>query len=230
MIFQEPMSSLDPVMRIGRQIGEALRRHRGLDRAAARTAAIDLLRMVRIADPESRVDDYPHRLSGGMRQRVMIAMAIAGHPRVLIADEPTTALDVTVEAQIMGLLARLQSDLALGMLLITHNLGLVARWSQRVAVMYAGRIVETGPTGTVLRTPAHPYTRALLAARPGAGAGRLADIPGAVPAPGALPAGCAFAPRCSAATSRCHSERPLLRDHGPARRAACHHAVTEGAA
>ena len=224
MIFQEPMASLNPVMTIGAQIGESLRLHRNAGRAAARDGAIELLARVRIPDPARRVDEHPHRLSGGMRQRVMLAIALAGAPRLLIADEPTTALDVTVEAQIMTLLRSLQRELDLGILLITHNVGLVARWAQRVAIMYAGRIVESGTVGEVLAAPAHPYTRALLAARPGAGRERLEDIRGVVPALGTRTPGCAFAPRCRFAIDRCRVDSPTLTAIAPERHVACHRA------
>ena len=192
MIFQEPMSSLNPLLKVGEQIAEVVRAHRGLGRAAARRHAIEMLAQVKIPDPEARTAEYPHRLSGGMRQRVMIAMALACHPSLLIADEPTTALDVTIQAQILDLMRGLQAQLSMGMLFITHNLGVVAEIADRVAVMYAGRIVEQGEATVVFARPLHPYTIALLASIPrveGGGrdpAHRLAAIPGQVPSAMAL--------------------------------------------
>lgn len=217
MIFQEPMTCLNPVLSIGEQLAETLVSHRGLTWAQAREEAIGLLEQVRISDPRQRLTDYPHRLSGGMRQRVMIAMAIACKPKLLIADEPTTALDVTVQAQILALLRRLQQTYGAAMLLITHNLAVVAQVAHRVAVMYAGRIVETGPVRSVLKSPQHPFTLGLIGATPGFSAtgtgqarARLADIGGMVPPAGQLPLGCAFAPRCFRAVEKCREERPAL--------------------
>ena len=228
MIFQEPMTSLNPVMSIGRQIVEAIREHRDMTGQAARAEAIALLERVRIPDAAERMNEYPHRLSGGMRQRVMIAMALACRPKILIADEPTTALDVTVQAQILALLARLQAELGMGMLLITHNLGVVAQIAQRVLVMYAGRIVEEAPVRALFRDPLHPYTEGLLGATPrmhkDAEAGardRLIDIAGVVPPPDQLPPGCAFAPRCPKVFARCHAERPALLPTPDGRKTAC---------
>ena len=226
MIFQEPATSLNPVLTVGRQIGEALARHVGLSGAAARARAQELLAAVGIADAPRRLDEYPFQLSGGMKQRVMIAIALAADPRVLIADEPTTALDVTIQAQILDLLRRLQAERGMGMLLITHDLGVVARMAQRVAVMYAGQIVEEAPREAFFRAPAHPYTRMLFAALPDLGTrgGRLATIPGQVPALDALPAGCRFAARCPQAVPRCSAEKPELRalPGRPEARVRCH--------
>jgi oligopeptide/dipeptide ABC transporter ATP-binding protein len=207
-VFQEPGASLNPVMRIGTQIREALTRHR--PRFANDAEVIRLLRQVGIPAPETRLKDYPHQLSGGMQQRVMIAMALAPQPKLLIADEPTTALDVTVQAQIIELLRDLQHQLGMSILLITHNLGLVGDIADRVGVMYAGQIVEEGTALDVLQRPRHPYTQALLRSVPGLGrAGRrLESIPGTVPRPGDWPVGCRFAPRCPKARSEC-SLRPI---------------------
>ena len=222
MIFQEPMTSLNPVYPVGDQVGEALRLHRGLSKKEARARAVELLRLVGIPVPERRVDEYPHQLSGGMRQRVMIAMALANEPDLLIADEPTTALDVTIQAQILELLLELRDRLGMGMVLVTHDLGVVAEVADRVVVMYAGQVVEEGPVEALFDRPAHPYTRGLLAAipRPDQKAGRLAVIPGTVPAPTHWPDGCRFRPRCPYAWDRCH-EQPALLDAGPGQRARC---------
>ena len=229
MIFQDPIASLNPVQTVGQQIVEAIRSHRDVGRREARQQAIELLRSVHLPDPETRIDYYPHRLSGGMCQRVMIAMALASHPRILIADEPTTALDTTVQAQVMALLKKAQRDTGTAVVLITHNLAVAADAAEDVAVMYAGRIVESGPVRQVFRTPMHPYTRGLLAAIPtgeetgeGGEIPRLVEIPGTVPRPGSLGAGCAFAPRCPRRQARCTEERPELESHGePGRAAAC---------
>ncbi|MBI4957168.1 MAG: ABC transporter ATP-binding protein [Myxococcales bacterium] len=212
MIFQDPMTSLNPYLTVGAQLSEVLELHEGLAHAAARARSTELLRQVGIPAPESRLDEHPHRLSGGMRQRVMIAMALACRPKLLFADEPTTALDVTVQAQILELLCRERDAVGCGILLITHDLGVVARVADRVAVMYAGRIVEAGPAREVLRRPRHPYTLALLRAVPRvdaeADAEALVAIPGAPPSPLALPTGCAFHPRCALAEARCRETRP----------------------
>ncbi|MBM3522153.1 MAG: ABC transporter ATP-binding protein [Alphaproteobacteria bacterium] len=228
MIFQEPMTALNPLLKIGRQIGESVMRHRGLERADARARAAEMLGLVRIPDPERWLDGYPHQMSGGMRQRVMIAMALACGPAVLLADEPTTALDVTIQAQILGLIRELQARLGLALVLITHDLGVVAETADRVAVMYAGRIVEQGSTPALLERPRHPYTRGLLAAVPdlvarrrGQSPRRLAEIPGIVPRLDRLPAGCAFAPRCAQANDRCRRETPVLEAAAPDHLVAC---------
>jgi oligopeptide/dipeptide ABC transporter ATP-binding protein len=212
MVFQEPMTSLNPVLRIGKQIEEALILHRGFDQRNARRETIALLGHVGIASPEHRVDQYPHELSGGMKQRVMIAMAVAGRPKLLIADEPTTALDVTIQAQILNLLRSLCREHGMALLLITHDLGIVAHYAARVNVMYGGKIVEQAPVIPLFDTPAHPYTRALLGALPRADAAgaRLEAIPGRVPPPDRLPLGCPFTPRCKYVLERCPNEMPAL--------------------
>ena len=223
MIFQEPMTSLNPVFSIGDQIGESLIVHRGASRAAARAEAARLLDLVGIPAAASRLDRYPHELSGGQRQRAMIAIALACKPRLLIADEPTTALDVTVQAQILDLIARLRRELGMAVLLITHDLGVVAEFCDRVAVMYAGRIVEEAPATALFAAPGHRYTEALLRSMPAANApGRdLPSIPGSVPPPAARGAGCVFAPRCGFATPRCRAELPPL--GAPPHRLRCWH-------
>jgi oligopeptide/dipeptide ABC transporter ATP-binding protein len=213
MIFQEPMTSLNPVFTCGDQIAEALILHEKLDRRAARGRTIDMLRLVGIPSPEQRVDEYPHQMSGGMRQRVMIAMALACHPAVLIADEPTTALDVTIQAQILELLERLQRELGMAVLLITHDLGIVAGTADRVAVMYAGQVVEYCTVQQAFDRTLHPYTAGLLASLPKLGVKQdtLRVIPGNVPNPAHFPAGCRFHPRCPLADDRCRREEPTLR-------------------
>ncbi len=231
MIFQEPMTSLNPVMTIGRQITEALLLHESLSRAAARRKAIDMLRLVRIADPEQRIREYPHQLSGGMRQRAMIAMALACNPKVLIADEPTTALDVTIQAQILDLIRELQSELGTAVILITHDLGVVAEMAQRVIVMYAGRKVEEGPVEALFATPLHPYTRGLLGSVPRLAPARgapsrpppLQEIPGMGPTLVNLLPGCVFAPRCALADDRCRREYPPYEQKRQGHAAACWH-------
>ena len=231
MIFQEPATSLNPVLTVGRQIGEVLARHLGLSGTAARARALELLNAVGIADAARRLGEYPFQLSGGMKQRVMIAIALAADPRVLIADEPTTALDVTIQAQILDLLRSLQAARGMGLLLITHDLGVVARMAQRVAVMYAGQIVEEAPRETFFTAPRHPYTRMLFAALPDLAArdGRLATIPGQVSALDALPTGCRFSARCPLAVPRCTAEMPELRalPGRPEARVRCHLAESE---
>jgi peptide/nickel transport system ATP-binding protein len=225
-VFQEPMTSLNPVLRIGNQIEEVLREHMDLSRAGARGRAVELLDLVHIPDPERRVEEYPHQLSGGMRQRVMIAMALACDPKILIADEPTTALDVTIQAGILDLLRELRGRLGTAIILITHNLGVVADLADRVVVMYAGRKAEEAPVGELFAHPQHPYTIGLLGAVPRAGAarnGRLQEIPGRVPSLAELPAHCAFADRCPRADDQSWSEVPALRRVRPDHAVACFH-------
>jgi oligopeptide/dipeptide ABC transporter ATP-binding protein len=209
LVFQEPGTALDPVRTIGSELVGVLRRHRSLGRREARRAALEWVRRVSLPDPERRLDDLPHRMSGGMRQRAMIALALAGGPRLLVADEPTTALDVTIQAQILDLLRDLRRDLGLAILLITHDLGVVADTADRALVMYAGEIVECAGARDLFARPAHPYTRGLLASRPGED-GRLRAMPGSVPEPGCRPVGCAFEPRCPEAFGRCRAARPTL--------------------
>ena len=223
MIFQEPMSALNPVFTVGEQVAEGLRVHERLSRRAARARAAELLGRVGIPDPFRRLGQYPHELSGGMRQRVMIAAALACRPRLLIADEPTTALDVTIQAQILALLASLQRETGMAILLITHDLGVIAQVVGRVAVMYAGRVVETGPVVPVFARPAHPYTRALLNSIPARNedAARLPAIPGSVPVPAAWPSGCRFHPRCARAEAACAALLPPPVEVGPGHAASC---------
>ena len=220
MIFQEPMTSLNPVMRIGDQITEVVRLHRETTAKDAWKQAVEMLRLVRIPEPERRAQEYPHQLSGGMRQRAMIAMALACRPTLLIADEPTTALDVTIQAQILALIVDLQKRLGTGLILITHDLGVVAQTAQRVIVMYAGKKVEEATVEALFEHPMHPYTRGLMASMPAVigldanNDARLTEIPGMVPSLVNLPAGCAFAPRCTLAVERCRAEYPPLQDFG----------------
>ncbi|HYL55494.1 MAG TPA: ABC transporter ATP-binding protein [Gemmatimonadales bacterium] len=221
MIFQEPMTSLNPVFTVGDQIAEAAIVHQHLSHSAARRRAIEMLQLVGIPDPEEGVDHYPHQMSGGMRQRVMIAMALVCHPKLLIADEPTTALDVTIQAQILELLERLQAELGMAVMLITHDLGVVAGTADRVVVMYAGQVVEQASTVELFARPLHPYTEGLLASVPRLDAsqqdrarGRLHSIPGQVPAATAWPDGCRFHPRCPYAWDRCRAEEPPLLESG----------------
>ena len=220
MVFQDPLTALNPVWSVGFQIGELFRVHRGLSRRDARLRAVELLERVRIPAAAARVGEYPHQFSGGMRQRVMIAMALALDPKVLIADEPTTALDVTVQAQILELLDELRAETGMGLLLITHDLGVVAETAHRVAVMYAGRVVETGPTEAVLSDPRHPYTEGLLASVPRGQSGReerLRPITGAPPSLARIPPGCPFHPRCPYVIEQCRTERPPLAPVGSRR-------------
>ena len=211
-VFQEPGDALDPVRTIGSELVAVLRRHRGLSRSEARREALSWLARVALPDPDARMEDLPHRMSGGMRQRAMVALALAGGPRLLVADEPTTALDVTIQAQILELLGRLRDELGLAVLLVTHDLGIVGDVADRALVMYAGEIVEEAPVERLFGAPMHPYTRALLSSRPdavsGAGRTKLPAIGGAVPEPGDWPPGCRFAPRCPLAFDRCAVERP----------------------
>ena len=226
MIFQEPMTSLNPVFTIGSQITEVLRRHRRLTQRQARELAAALLAKVSIPDAERRLDDYPHQLSGGMRQRVMIAMALSCNPKLLVADEPTTALDVTTQAQVLEQMRELQNEFRMAVILVTHDLGVVAETCQRALVMYCGSIVEAGRTEQLFSSPRHPYTAGLLASIPRIRVERIAElpvIPGRVPDPGDLPAGCRFAGRCSHVQPRCHQERPTLRGDTNGGAVACHY-------
>jgi peptide/nickel transport system ATP-binding protein len=224
MIFQEPMTSLNPVLKTGDQVGEPLRIHRGLSRSAARAEAVALFKKVGIADPERRIHDYPHQMSGGMRQRVMIAMALACRPELVIADEPTTALDVTIQAQILELLASLRREMGMSLLLITHDLGVVAESCDEVLVMYAGHVVEKARAKELFARPRHPYTAGLLRSVPSmqAGGGRtLQEIPGVVPPLDALPPGCRFQDRCPRVQERCRKEAPELSPIAPERLVRC---------
>jgi oligopeptide transport system ATP-binding protein len=224
MVFQEPTTSLNPVLTVGRQISESLELHRGLDREAARAESVRLLRLVGIPDPERRVRDYPHQFSGGMQQRIMIAMALSCDPELLIADEPTTSLDVTVQAQLLEIIANLRSQFGAAVIIITHNLGVVARYVDRVNVMYAGSLVETGPTETIYAEPKHPYTLGLLASVPRLDSPRrqsLRVIKGLPPNMARLPKGCPFAPRCDYVMDRCREEKPPLEQVGDNHFRAC---------
>ncbi|EKG38347.1 ABC transporter ATP-binding protein [Pseudomonas syringae] len=229
MIFQEPMTSLNPVFTIGEQIAESVMRHQGLSDKAARQRALDMLEKVRVPDAHQRLDAYPHELSGGMRQRAMIAMALANDPALIIADEPTTALDVTIQAQILSLIANLQTETGTAMILITHDLGVVAEVADEVMVMYAGRVVESGPVKTLFDDPQHPYTIGLMGSMPSIGPreGRLATINGRVPTPAEMPSGCRFAGRCPFVIQQCRDERPPLLELSPGHFAACIRAPLE---
>ncbi len=232
MIFQEPMTSLNPLMTIGRQIGEAIALHRGLSRGEAEEQSIEMLRRVHMPEPERRVHAYPHQLSGGMRQRAMIAMALSCNPKLLIADEPTTALDVTIQAQILDLMRELQQQFGTAIILITHDMGVVAENADRVVVMYAGRKVEEASADDLFEQPGHPYTMGLLGSLPNlevaahtdARRARLVEIKGMVPSLANLPPGCSFAPRCGFATDECRAAYPPLMQHRPAHWVACWHA------
>lgn len=223
MIFQEPMTALNPVLTVGEQVMETVRRHEGLTRRAARQRAIDVLARVGIPAPAQRVDDYPHQLSGGMRQRAMIAIALACNPRVLIADEPTTALDVTIQAQILELLQDLQEEYRMGTIMISHDLGVVSSFTDRVMIMYAGQVVEDAAADQVFDRPCHPYTEGLLASIPSSEeeVERLNTIPGTVPPLFDLPPGCRFEPRCGYARMPCRQGQPRLVEYAPDHRAAC---------
>ncbi|KPY37961.1 Oligopeptide/dipeptide ABC transporter, ATP-binding protein [Pseudomonas syringae pv. primulae] len=229
MIFQEPMTSLNPVFTIGEQIAESVIRHQGMSARDARQRALQMLEKVRVPDAVQRLDAYPHELSGGMRQRAMIAMALANDPALIIADEPTTALDVTIQAQILSLIANLQSETGTAMILITHDLGVVAEVADDVMVMYAGRVVESGPVKTLFDDPQHPYTIGLMGSIPSIGPreGRLATINGRVPTPAEMPTGCRFAGRCPFVIQACHEARPALLELTPGHFAACIRAPLE---
>ncbi len=225
MIFQEPMTSLNPVFTIGNQIGEAIRLHQGLGKRETREKTVEMLRLVKIADPDQRIDDYPHQLSGGMRQRVMIAMALSCNPSLLIADEPTTALDVTIQAQILELMKELKEKMGMSLLLITHDLGVVAEQAEEVAIMYAGKVVERARAKEIFNRPLHPYTVGLLNSLPGAGGNkkkRLDAIPGMVPSPLELPGGCRFRDRCPKAAGICAEAEPPLEAKGKEHWVSCY--------
>jgi oligopeptide/dipeptide ABC transporter ATP-binding protein len=236
MIFQEPMTSLNPVLTIGWQITETLKLHQGMTGKQATERAVEMLDLVRIPEPRRRIAQYPHELSGGMRQRVMIAMALACNPKVLIADEPTTALDVTIQAQILALMQELKQRLGTAIVLITHDLGVIAEMAQRVVIMYAGRKVEEAPVEALFDRPRHPYTVGLLGSVPKLSQGgrarreRLAEIPGMVPSLIDMPRGCAFAPRCALASDKCRAEFPPFEQKAPGHAAACWHSDRAGEA
>jgi oligopeptide transport system ATP-binding protein len=224
MVFQEPTSSLNPVLTVGRQISESLELHRGMDTRAALSESVRLLKLVGIPDPARRVRDHPYQFSGGMQQRIMIAMALSCNPELIIADEPTTSLDVTVQAQILEIIAELRARFGTSVIIITHNLGVVARYVDRVNVMYAGSLVETGPTGAIYAEPRHPYTLGLLASVPRLDSPRkesVRAIKGLPPNLARLPKGCSFAPRCDYAMDRCREEKPMLEQVGTDHFRAC---------
>lgn len=231
MIFQDPMTSLNPLQTIGRQIDEMLALHTPLSQADRRKRSLELLREVGIPNPEDRLENYPHQFSGGMRQRVVIAIALAANPKLIIADEPTTALDVTVQAQILALMENLVKRFGSALILITHDLAVVSEMTHRVAVMYCGRVVEEGPTRELVHNPFHPYTKGLLESIPrlsGERSRRLPQIPGMVPNLFDLPPGCSFAPRCGYATELCRKEAPRMRTVAPGRMVSCHNPVQGG--
>ncbi len=236
MIFQEPMTSLNPVLTVGKQIGETLRLHQGMSKSQAEARAVEMLKLVGIPEPERRVKEYPHQLSGGMRQRVMIAIALACNPKLLIADEPTTALDVTIQAQILDLMRDLKRTVGAAIVIITHDLGVVAEVAERVIVMYAGRKVEEAPVGKLFGSPRHPYTQGLLGSMPKLGSSltseetRLQEIPGLVPSLKRKIDGCVFAGRCAYATDLCRKVAPALEEKAPGHVAACHYAIKEAVA
>jgi oligopeptide/dipeptide ABC transporter ATP-binding protein len=222
MVFQDPMTAFDPVYTIGQQIIETIRAHRDITKSAARAEAVAMLAKVEIRNPEAVCDSYPHQLSGGMLQRAMIAMALSCRPRILFADEPTTALDVTVQAQILQLIKELQAELGMGLVMVTHDLGVIAETVDRVVVMYGGRVMEEAPVQAIFDAPQHPYTRALMASMPGQATGkRLTEIPGASPNPADPPGGCPFHPRCTEADARCAAEMPPVVVTGTGATAAC---------
>jgi peptide/nickel transport system ATP-binding protein len=236
MIFQEPMTSLNPVLTVGKQIGETLRLHQGMSANQAEARAVEMLKLVGIPEPERRVREYPHQLSGGMRQRVMIAIALACNPKLLIADEPTTALDVTIQAQILDLMRDLKNTVGAAIVIITHDLGVVAEVAERVIVMYAGRKVEEAAVGKLFRNPRHPYTQGLLGSMPKLGSSlsgeetRLQEIPGLVPSLKRKIDGCVFATRCAYATDLCRTIAPALEEKAEGHIAACHYAIKEAVA
>jgi oligopeptide transport system ATP-binding protein len=224
MVFQDPLSSLNPVKSVGQQVAELFSRHQGMSKKQSLAAAVETLELVQIPHAAQRAGDFPHQFSGGMRQRVMIAIAVALKPRLVIADEPTTALDVTVQAQILDLLGDLRAEVGTALIVISHDLGVAAALPDQLAIMYAGRFVETGTLDDIYENACHPYTRGLLASAPQLDGARLVPIAGSPPRIGDLPTGCAFHPRCPYAQERCRTERPLLRVVGPGRLAACHYA------
>ena len=236
MIFQEPMTSLNPVLTVGKQIGETLRLHQGMSSQQAEARAVEMLKLVGIPEPQRRVREYPHQLSGGMRQRVMIAIALACNPKLLIADEPTTALDVTIQAQILDLMRDLKNTVGAAIVIITHDLGVVAEVAERVIVMYAGRKVEEAAVDKLFRNPRHPYTQGLLGSMPKLGSSltgeetRLQEIPGLVPSLKRKIDGCVFATRCAYATDLCRTIAPALEEKGEGHIAACHYAIKEAVA